>query len=102
MERRLASNTYYVQQCPHSSFPLKRGNIFDIEDLGNPNGAGIKCFRHGWKFDLFTGNGDRGSHKLNLWDIELRDPPTSENGEVPTNSDKEVWVRRPTQSQSEK
>lgn len=41
---------------------------------------------------------DRGNHKLNLWDIELRDPLLHENGEVTTNSDKEVWVRRAVQS----
>ncbi|KAJ5241097.1 uncharacterized protein N7469_002688 [Penicillium citrinum] len=81
-------------QCPHSAFPLKQGNVFDIEDLG----AGIKCFRHGWKFDLFTGKGDRGSHKLPLWDIELRDPCVSEIDEKLSSTDKEVWVRRPPQS----
>ena len=79
-----------AQQCPHSAFPLKQGNIFDIEDLG----AGIKCFRHGWRFDLFTGKGDRGSHKLTLWDIELRDPAISETDDISISKDKEVWVRR--------
>ncbi|KAJ5322100.1 uncharacterized protein N7506_011230 [Penicillium brevicompactum] len=78
-------------QCPHSSFPLKQGNVFDIEDIGAPHGAGIRCFRHGWKFDLFTGKGDSGPHKLNLWDIEVRDIEGAASG------DKEVWVRRPSQ-----
>lgn len=59
-----------------------------MEDMG----AGIKCFRHGWRFDLFTGNGDRGSHRLNLWDIELRNPPVSD-AEAGA-ADKEVWVKR--------
>ncbi|KAJ5238949.1 hypothetical protein N7468_003568 [Penicillium chermesinum] len=77
-------------QCPHSSFPLKQGSVFDIED-----GAGIRCFRHGWQFDLFTGTGDRGSHTLNLWDIELRNAPASGSMEASETGDKEVWVRRP-------
>ncbi|KAJ5099542.1 hypothetical protein N7532_006543 [Penicillium argentinense] len=79
-------------QCPHSSFPLKQGNVFDIEDIG----AGIRCFRHGWKFDLFTGKGDRGPHKLSLWDIDLRDPSSVPDGRSSSN-DKEVWVRRHAQ-----
>ncbi|KAJ5261370.1 hypothetical protein N7478_011965 [Penicillium angulare] len=78
-------------QCPHSAFPLKQGNVFDIEDLGS---AGIRCFRHGWKFDLFSGKADRGPYNLNLWDIELRDPSKvmidGHDGKV----DKDVWVRR--------
>ncbi|KAI9926214.1 hypothetical protein ASPWEDRAFT_160383 [Aspergillus wentii DTO 134E9] len=86
-------------QCPHSSFPLKQGNVFDIEDMGTPHGAGIRCFRHGWKFDLFSGQGDRGPHKLNLWDIELRQPSPSSAGDTPACTDQEVWVRRPPQTQ---
>ncbi|KAJ5721228.1 uncharacterized protein N7483_009162 [Penicillium malachiteum] len=78
-------------QCPHSSFPLKEGNVFDIEDLGT---AGIRCFRHGWRFDLFTGKGDGGPHTLNLWDIELRDSSSLEVG-TPGKIEKEVWVKRP-------
>jgi nitrite reductase/ring-hydroxylating ferredoxin subunit len=69
-----------------------------MEDFGTPNGAGIRCFRHGWKFDLFTGQGDTGTHKLNLWDIELRDLPLAIQGTSAT-SDKEVWVRRPLPAQ---
>ncbi|CAG8946827.1 unnamed protein product [Penicillium salamii] len=89
---RLSDLNDQVLQCPHSSFPLKQGNVFDIEDIGTPHGAGIRCFRHGWKFDLFTGKGDSGPHKLNLWDIELRD------SEASAGADKEVWVRRPPQA----
>lgn len=65
--------------------------------MGTPHGAGIRCFRHGWKFDLFTGQGDAGPHKLNLWDIELRDI-SLEAGDISATADKEVWVRRPPQA----
>jgi len=64
-------NQHREQKCPHSSFPLGQGSIYDIEDAGR---AGIRCFRHGWCFDLLTGRGDRGTVKLTLWDIELREP----------------------------
>ncbi|RDW86504.1 Rieske (2Fe-2S) protein [Aspergillus mulundensis] len=92
------------QRCPHSSFPLKQGTVFDIEDAG----AGVKCFRHGWTFDLLSGRADRGngSIKLAFWDIELRDlgplkagiaigvdegDSDQEDGGV---ADQGVWVRR--------
>ncbi|KAJ5116597.1 hypothetical protein N7456_000945 [Penicillium angulare] len=78
-------------QCPHSAFPLKQGNVFDIEDLGS---AGIRCFRHGWEFDLFSGKADRGPHMLNLWDIELRDPSGVVIDGQAGRIDKEVWARR--------
>ncbi|KAL3484595.1 hypothetical protein BJX62DRAFT_248311 [Aspergillus germanicus] len=80
-------------KCPHSSFPLREGNILDIEDVG----ASIRCFRHGWTFDLATGKGDRGNHKLTTWDIEVRDPLISGSGERSMGAEKEVWVmRRPS------
>jgi nitrite reductase/ring-hydroxylating ferredoxin subunit len=73
--------------------------VFDIEDFATPHGAGIRCFRHGWKFDLFTGQGDTGTHKLNLWDIELREFSASGVDRTSATTDKEVWVRRPLQAQ---
>ncbi|SMY25104.1 unnamed protein product [Zymoseptoria tritici ST99CH_1A5] len=66
--------------CPHQSFPLSDGSIYDIEDFGIVLSAGIACPKHGWTFDLFTGESDRGGYKLGVWDVEVR-------GE-------EVWVRR--------
>ncbi|KAL3481484.1 hypothetical protein BJX99DRAFT_253408 [Aspergillus californicus] len=77
-------------KCPHSSFPLREGSILDIEDAG-PN---IRCFRHGWTFDLTTGQADRGNHKITLWHIELRDPLISGSDENGVSVEKEVWVRR--------
>jgi nitrite reductase/ring-hydroxylating ferredoxin subunit len=66
------------------------GRIVDIEDAG----ASIRCFRHGWAFDLATGKGDRGNHKLTIWDIEVRDPLISGSDERTRRAEKEVWVRR--------
>ncbi|KAK4184831.1 hypothetical protein QBC35DRAFT_390816 [Podospora australis] len=76
-------------QCPHSSFPLSQGTPFDIEDFGIALSAGITCPKHGWSFDLFSGRADRGSYKLKVWEVQLRDPKTAEDPE-----DKEVWLRR--------
>ncbi|KAL5366215.1 hypothetical protein BJX96DRAFT_169748 [Aspergillus floccosus] len=77
-------------QCPHSSFPLSQGTIFDIEDFGITLSAGVTCPKHGWAFDIFSGQADRGNYKLKIWEVQLRDPP--EDGGDP--EDKEVWVRR--------
>ncbi|KAB8231610.1 hypothetical protein BDV23DRAFT_182726 [Aspergillus alliaceus] len=80
-------------QCPHSSFPLSQGSLFDIEDFGVVLSAGLTCPKHGWSFDIFSGQADRGNYKLKVWEVQLRDPPVStEDGSEST--DKEVWVRR--------
>ncbi|PFH58516.1 hypothetical protein XA68_13580 [Ophiocordyceps unilateralis] len=71
--------------CPHSSYPLSHGTVFDIEDFGVVLSAGLTCTKHGWSFDLFSGRGDRGNYRLGLWDVDLR----GDDG-----ADKEVWVRR--------
>lgn len=71
--------------CPHRSYPLSRGSLYDIEDFGIRLSAGIVCPKHGWSFDLFTGESDRGAYKLALWDLETR---KSEEGE------EEVWIRK--------
>lgn len=48
--------------------------------------AGIVCPKHGWSFDLFTGESDRGGYRLGVWEVQARD---GESGE-------EVWVRKKT------
>ncbi|KAL4919005.1 hypothetical protein BDW62DRAFT_200155 [Aspergillus aurantiobrunneus] len=78
-------------QCPHSAFPLSRGTLFDIEDFGITLSAGITCPKHGWSFDLFSGQGDRGNYKLKIWEVQLRDVAGDETA---GSSDQEVWVRR--------
>ncbi|OQE36901.1 hypothetical protein PENCOP_c011G06645 [Penicillium coprophilum] len=75
-------------QCPHSSFPLSRGNLFDIEDFGVVLSAGLTCPKHGWSFDIFSGRADRGNYQLKVWEVELRD------SSAPGSTDQEVWVRR--------
>lgn len=74
-------------QCPHNSFPLSRGRIDDIEDFGIVLSAEITCPKHGWAFDLFTGQSDRGAYKLGIWEVELR--PAFDG-----TRDEEVWVRK--------
>ncbi|KAJ6155126.1 hypothetical protein N7470_005692 [Penicillium chermesinum] len=75
-------------QCPHSAFPLSQGSLFDIEDFGITLSSGITCPKHGWSFDLFSGQGDRGNYKLKVWELELRDV------RIDGNDEQEVWVRR--------
>jgi nitrite reductase/ring-hydroxylating ferredoxin subunit len=48
--------------------------------------TGIRCPKHGWCFDLFTGSADHGPYQMQLWDVELRDIADSDA--------KEVWIRR--------
>ncbi|KAJ6159400.1 Glucose-methanol-choline oxidoreductase N-terminal [Penicillium chrysogenum] len=74
--------------APHSSFPLSRGNLFDIEDFGVVLSAGLTCPKHGWSFDIFSGRADRGNYTLKVWDVQLRD------SSAPGSTDQEVWVRR--------
>ncbi|KXT03461.1 hypothetical protein AC578_1544 [Pseudocercospora eumusae] len=71
--------------CPHRTYPLSRGTIYDIEDFGIILSAGITCPKHGWAFDLTTGQSDRGAYKLRVWEVETRQ---AENGE------EQVWVRK--------
>lgn len=67
--------------CPHRTHPLSRGSLYDIEDFGIVFSAGITCPGHGWAFDVNTGMCDRGSYKLQVWEVEERDGG-------------EVWIRR--------
>jgi nitrite reductase/ring-hydroxylating ferredoxin subunit len=76
------------QECPHSSYPLSNGAPFDIEDFGITLSSGITCPKHDWSFDIHTGVSDRGSYKLQVWEVQTR----SRDGENRTVE--EVWVRR--------
>ncbi|CEJ89546.1 hypothetical protein VHEMI05387 [[Torrubiella] hemipterigena] len=88
--------------CPHSSYPLSQGTPFDIEDFGVVLSSGLSCPKHGWSFDLFTGNADRATYKLTIWEVNLRAP---DEGTPPRNvqrgtavpvagEDMMVWVRK--------
>jgi nitrite reductase/ring-hydroxylating ferredoxin subunit len=83
--------TLLMQQCPHSSYPLSQGIPFDIEDFGIALSAGLTCPKHGWSFDLFSGRADRGTYRLKVWEVELREVPGAEGDEK---EDREVWIRR--------
>ncbi|OAQ64561.1 Rieske (2Fe-2S) domain-containing protein [Pochonia chlamydosporia 170] len=85
-------------RCPHQSYPLSNGSPFDIEDFGVILSAGLSCPKHGWSFDLFTGMSDRGTYKLPVWEVQLR----NKDGKVIDQKgddhvdvhDGTVWVRR--------
>jgi nitrite reductase/ring-hydroxylating ferredoxin subunit len=76
-----------LQECPHSSYPLSNGTPFDIEDFGVVLSSGITCPQHDWSFDLHTGKSDRGSYRLQIWEVQQR-PRGAGDDEM------EVWVRR--------
>ncbi|KAI8660320.1 Rieske domain-containing protein [Fusarium keratoplasticum] len=87
--------------CPHSSYPLSQGTPFDIEDFGMVLSAGLTCPKHGWSFDVFSGMSDRGSYRLKVWEVQLRDMTKTETSHATEKAesvaevvDKEVWVRR--------
>ncbi|EOA84370.1 hypothetical protein ACJQWK_00920 [Exserohilum turcicum] len=71
-------------ECPHSSYPLSNGVPFDIEDFGVVLSSGIQCPKHDWSFDLHTGRSDRGSYKLQVWEVQQQ---AGAEGN-------EIWVRR--------
>ncbi|KAK4543043.1 hypothetical protein LTR36_005820 [Oleoguttula mirabilis] len=73
--------------CPHRTYPLSRGALYDIEDFGIVLSAGITCPKHGWAFDINTGQSDRGTYRLGVWEVEAR---AGGDGE-------EVWVRKKAQ-----
>ncbi|KAL1890741.1 hypothetical protein Sste5346_008066 [Sporothrix stenoceras] len=84
-------------KCPHMSYPLSNSTPFDIEDFGIVLSAGITCPKHGWSFDMFTGMGDRGNYRLQIWEVELRDKTgkvTKATEKSVDLSDKDVWVRK--------
>ena len=71
--------------CPHQAYPLARGTISDIEDFGIVLSAGLTCPKHGWTFDLHTGEADTSRYKLSLYEVDLR---AGQNGED------EVWIKK--------
>ncbi|EGX88741.1 Rieske [Cordyceps militaris CM01] len=84
-------------QCPHNAYPLSNGTPFDIEDFGVILSAGLTCPKHGWSFDLFTGQSDRGLYKLPVWEVQLRDVDGNPwSGSLRGNppDGQTVWVRR--------
>ncbi|KAM3512406.1 hypothetical protein MY11210_003972 [Beauveria gryllotalpidicola] len=85
------------QQCPHNAYPLSNGTPFDIEDFGIVLSTGLTCPKHGWSFDIFTGQSDRGLYKLPVWEVQLRDVDGNPWSGSLANSPPDgqtVWVRR--------
>jgi nitrite reductase/ring-hydroxylating ferredoxin subunit len=70
--------------CPHQAYPLTKASLSDIEDFGIVLSVGITCPKHGWTFDLFTGEADVSRYRLGIYEVDTRE---GENGE-------EVWVRK--------
>lgn len=73
--------------CPHQSYALSRGSVYDIEDFGITLSAGIVCPKHGWAFDLHTGQADTGRYQLGVYEVDIR---SGDEGD-------EVWVRKKSQ-----
>ncbi|KAI9005991.1 Rieske [2Fe-2S] iron-sulfur domain-containing protein [Gaertneriomyces semiglobifer] len=65
--------------CPHQGGNLSRGPMMDIEDMGVKWGCAVVCPLHGWVFDLTTGQCDRSSYMLDVYDVRI--------GEVLTEDD---------------
>jgi len=61
--------------------------LADIEDFGVVLSSGITCPQHDWSFDLHTGKSDRGTYKLQVWEVQQR-PREAIAEEV------DIWVRR--------
>lgn len=84
LEAMVLALTLHYQECPHSSYPLSNATPFDIEDFGVRLSAGITCPKHDWSFDVQSGSADRGSYRLRIWEVDVRD----------TDGEQFVWVRR--------
>ena len=64
---------------------MTNASLSDIEDFGIVLSVGITCPKHGWTFDLHTGEADVSRYKLGLYEVEVREDGDGEEG---------VWVRK--------
>jgi nitrite reductase/ring-hydroxylating ferredoxin subunit len=77
---------YAIEQaCPHQGYPLTNASLSDIEDFGIVLSVGVTCPKHGWTFDLHTGEADVSRYRLGLYEVEVREDGDGEEG---------VWVRK--------
>lgn len=86
-------------KCPHRSYALSRGTMHDIEDFGIVLSAGITCPKHGWSFDIHTGESDRNPYQLPIHETQIRKRRKASelaNQSADTSDVDEVWVRRRT------
>jgi nitrite reductase/ring-hydroxylating ferredoxin subunit len=83
---RYKERIYAIEQaCPHQGYPLTKASLSDIEDFGIVLSVGVTCPKHGWTFDLHTGEADVSRYRLGLYEVEVREGEDGEEG---------VWVRK--------
>jgi nitrite reductase/ring-hydroxylating ferredoxin subunit len=59
--------------CPHQGAPLHDGAVVDIEDMGIVWGQAIVCAKHGWSFDLRTGQGGNSRFVVDVHHVKVQD-----------------------------
>jgi len=64
---------------------MTNATLSDIEDFGIVLSVGVTCPRHGWTFDLHTGDASVSRYRLGLYEVETREGEDGEEG---------VWVRK--------
>lgn len=64
---------------------MTNASLSDIEDFGIVLSVGVTCPKHGWTFDLHTGEADVSRYRLGLYEVEVREDEDGEEG---------VWVRK--------
>jgi nitrite reductase/ring-hydroxylating ferredoxin subunit len=73
------------QACPHQGYPMTNASLSDIEDFGIVLSVGVTCPKHGWTFDLHTGEASVSRYRLGMYEVETRVDGDGEEG---------VWVRK--------
>ena len=51
-------------RCPHEGYPLRQGVLDE--------NCQLTCNWHNWKFDLVTGDNQRGGDRLRTYPVEVR------------------------------
>ncbi|KAI4742251.1 dimethylaniline monooxygenase [Aureobasidium sp. EXF-12298] len=73
------------QACPHQGYPMTNASLSDIEDFGIVLSVGVTCPKHGWTFDLHTGEASVSRYRLGMYEVETRVDGDGAEG---------VWVRK--------
>ncbi|UPK96153.1 hypothetical protein LCI18_007088 [Fusarium solani-melongenae] len=79
-----AGNLSKFQQCNTKSIPgckafhvskenSSKSEEVPIGDNALAGDARLTCPKHGWSFDVFSGISNRGSYRLKVWEVQLRD-----------------------------
>ena len=64
---------------------MTNASLSDIEDFGIVLSVGVTCPKHGWTFDLHTGEASVSRYILGMYEVETRVDGDGEEG---------VWVRK--------